>query len=128
MVTLLLDATELDIVLSRTERTLSRRKDDVTVSRAQIVKAQRIADAWNWIRGVPDPGAAIPGVVAMGTWRSAAGADFVIVRRRRPAVVIDLDGHPEFQRLVLTTRHGVQLLRALRLDAGDGDDVTEMAD
>jgi hypothetical protein len=33
--------------------------------------------------------------------------------------VIDLDGHPEFQRVILTTRHGIALVQALRLDVAD---------
>ena len=52
----------------------------------------------------------------MGTWQSAGGDDFAIIRRHRPSVVIDLDGHPEFQRVILTTRHGLALVQALRLD------------
>lgn len=49
------------------------------------------------------------------------GADFVVVQRHRPAVVIDLDPSvgvgAEFERLVLTTRHGVALVQALQLEA-----------
>jgi hypothetical protein len=58
----------------------------------------------------------------MGTWKSVGGgdfADFAIVRRRRPSVVIDLDGHPEFERVVLTTRHGLALVQSLRLDVDE---------
>ncbi|MFT3797549.1 hypothetical protein [Microbacterium sp.] len=119
MVTLLLDATQLEVVLSGAERALARRHGSVTVDRAHISKVQLTDDAWNWLRGVPNPGTHVRGTIAMGTWRSSGGADFVIVRRRRPAVVIDLDGDPEFARLVLSTRHGRALVQALRLDPGD---------
>lgn len=116
MVTLLLDSTQLEVVLSPAERLLSFRKSSVRIERAHIRKVQLTDDAWTWLRGVPNPGTHVPGVIAMGTWKSAGGADFVIVRRRKPAAVIDLDGGAEFERLVLTTRHGLALVQALRLE------------
>ena len=128
MVTLLLDSTQLEVVLSPIERTLSRRTTSVRIAREHIVKVQLTDDAWTWLRGVPNPGTLIRGTIAMGTWRSAGGADFVIVRRRHPAVVIDLDGDGEFSRVVLTTRHGRDLVQALRLEADDAPlEVTEIA-
>lgn len=115
MVTLLLDSTQLEVVLSPAERLLAFRSSSVRIERSHIQKVQLTDDAWTWLRGVPSPGTHVPMVVAMGTWKSAAGDDFVIVRRRKPAAVIDLDGDAEFQRLVLTTRHGLALVQALRL-------------
>ncbi|MFT4051370.1 MAG: hypothetical protein QM677_03875 [Microbacterium sp.] len=118
MVTLLLDSTQLGVVLSPAERVLSHRSDPVRIERDLIRKVQLTDDAWTWLRGVPSPGTLLRGTVAMGTWRSAGGDDFVVVRRRRAAVVIDLDETAEFARLVLTTRYGLELVQALRLDAG----------
>lgn len=127
MVTLLLDSTQLEVALSPVERTLARRSEAVRIERSLIQKAQLTDDAWTWLRGVPDPGTLIRGTIAMGTWRSAGAADFVIVRRRHPAVVIDLAGGAPFARLVLTTRHGVALTQALRLEvAGEPTDVAEL--
>ena len=129
--TLLLDRAQLEVALSPVERVLSRRSDSVRVDRAHIGKVQLTDDAWTWLRGVPSPGTLVRGTIAMGTWTSASGDDFVVVRRRHPAVVIDLDEDAAFSRLVLTTRHGLALVRALRLDVpGDQDapaDVTEIA-
>ncbi|WP_336630603.1 MULTISPECIES: hypothetical protein [unclassified Microbacterium] len=119
MVTLLLDSTQLEVVLSPFERTLSRRSDPVRVRREHILKVQLTDDAWTWLRGVASPGTLIRGTIAMGAWRSAGADDFVIVRRRRPAVVIDLADDEEFARLVLTTRHGLALVQALRLEGED---------
>lgn len=116
MVTLLLDATRLEVALSGTEKALSFRKTNIFIDRPAITKVQLVDDAWTWLRGVASPGTYIRGTVAMGTWKSAAASDFVLIRRRRPAVVIDLEGHPEFARVVLTTRHGLALVKALRLD------------
>ncbi|AUG28390.1 hypothetical protein JVX92_10225 [Microbacterium hominis] len=129
MVTLLLDATQLEVVLSGVERALSRRSESVRVDRSHILRVQLTDDAWTWLRGVPAPGTLVRGTVAMGTWRSASGCDFVVVRRRRPAVVVDLAPDAEFERLVLTTRHGLALVQALRLDGDDAPvDVAEIAD
>ncbi|WP_438354446.1 hypothetical protein [Microbacterium sp. CJ88] len=129
MVTLLLDSTRLEVALSGTERALSFRKGNVFVDRPFITKVQLVDDAWTWLRGVASPGTYIRGAVAMGTWKSAGANDFVLIRRRRPAVVIDLDGDPEFARIVLTTRHGLALVQALRLDdaRAQATDVAELA-
>ncbi|MDL5351879.1 hypothetical protein [Microbacterium sp. zg-YB36] len=128
MVTLLLDSTRLEVVLSATERALAFRKGNVIVARDTIAKVQLIDDPWTWLRGIQSPGTRLPGVVAMGTWKSVNGEDFVIVRRRRPGVVIDLEGHPEFQRVVLTTRHGLALVQAFQVDAGEQPaDVVDLA-
>lgn len=119
MVTLLLDSTQLEIALSPIEHALSFRKRNIAVPRASIARVQLTDDAWTWLRGVPNPGTNLPVAVAMGTWKSASGNDFVVIRRRKPSVVLDLEGHEEFERLVLTTQHGVSLIRALRLDGAD---------
>ncbi|WP_405374032.1 MULTISPECIES: hypothetical protein [unclassified Microbacterium] len=128
MVTLLLDATRLEVALSGTERLLAFRKTPVRVEREHITKVQLVDDPWSWLRGIPNPGTVVPRTVAMGTWRSAGADDFVLVRRRRPSVVIDLSGDEEFTRLVITTRHGLELVQALRLDIEDEPtDVVELA-
>lgn len=133
MVTLLLDSTQLDIVLSAAERAFSRRTGDLRIDRSRIRKVQLVEDAWTWLRGVPRPGTLVRGVLAMGTWKSAGGTDFVIVRRRHPAVVIDLDPDhdsdpdDDFARIVLTTRNGLALVQALRLETDDRPvEVTEI--
>jgi len=128
MVTLLLDSTQLEVVLSVSERALSFRKGNVVIDRSTITKVQLTDDAWTWLRGIPSPGTHVRGVIAMGTWRSAGGEDFAVIRRHRPSVVIDLDGHPEFQRVILTTRHGLALVQALRVEVAEEPvDVVEIA-
>ncbi|HWM15571.1 MAG TPA: hypothetical protein VNP97_03175 [Microbacterium sp.] len=128
MVTLLLDSTQLEIVLSGAEHALAFRKGNVAIERSTITKVQLIDDAWTWLRGVPSPGTHLRGVIAMGTWRSAGGDDFAIIRRHRPSVVIDLEGHPDFERVIITTRHGLALVQALQLDvAAEPADVVDLA-
>ena len=114
MVSLLLDATRLEIALTGVERGLAFRKNSVLIERSQIERVQLTEDAWTWLRGRAHPGTHIPRVVAMGTWTSTAGDDFVLVRRFRAGVVIDLTGHPDFERVVLTTGHGFALVQALQ--------------
>lgn len=128
MVTLLLDQTRLEVVLSPIERASTFHRDNLRIQREHITKVQLTEDAWTWMRGVPGPGTYIPGILAAGTWKGAGTTDFVLIRRRRPSVVIDLDGDPHYQRLILTTRHGLALTQALRLDVTDHpEDVVEIA-
>lgn len=115
MVTLLLDRTRLEVELSPIERALSFRRENLHIERDAIAKVQLTDDAWSWLRGVAGRGTHVPGVLAAGTWKSTGGDDFVLIRRRRPSVVIDLVD-ADFQRLILTTRHGLALAQALRLD------------
>jgi hypothetical protein len=128
MVTLLLDSTRLEVVLSGSERALSFHKGNVVIERSTITRVQLTDDAWTWLRGIPSPGTHVRGIVAMGTWRSAGGDDFALIRRHRPSVVIDLEEHPDFQRIILTTRHGLALVQALRVEvAAEPADVVEIA-
>lgn len=128
MVTLLLDQTRLEVVLSPVERAATFHRENLHLARETITKVQLTDDAWTWLRGVPGPGTHIPGILAAGTWKAAATTDFVLIRRRRPSVVIDLDGDPLYQRLILTTRHGLALTQALRLHVTDEPaDVAEIA-
>ena len=42
--------------------------------------------------------------------------------------MIDLEGHDQYERLILTTRHGLALVKALRLDVSDeASDVVDLA-
>ena len=123
MVTLLLDQTQLEVVLSPIERAATFHRSNVRIVRDHITKVQLTEDAWTWLRGVPNPGTHIPGVLAAGSWKAAGSLDFVLIRRRRPGVVIDLEGDDQYRRLILSTRHGLALTQALRLDVS-----TEPAD
>lgn len=127
MVTLLLDQTQLEVVLSPIERAVTFHGKSLRIARDTITKVQLTDDAWTWLRGVPNPGTHIPGVVAAGTWKAAGSVDFVLIRRRRPSVVIDLAGDEEYRRLILTTSHGLALTQALRLDvSAEPADVEEI--
>lgn len=127
MVTLMLDSEQLEVVLTRAERGFALRGENIVVPRATITKVMLTDDAWIWLRGFRRRGTHVPGVIAAGTWKSGNGEDFVLVRGHRPSVVIELDGSGEFARIVLTTRHGVDLVKALRLDVeSEAENVTAL--
>lgn len=120
MVTLLLDRTQLEVALSPIERAAAFQRDNVRVPRESIAKVQLTDDPWTWLRGVPGPGTHLPGFLAAGSFKSASGVDFVLIRRRKPGAVIDLTGaDAPFQRLILSTRHALALTQALRLEASN---------
>ncbi|MBL3700066.1 hypothetical protein [Leucobacter luti] len=121
------------IRLTSAEKLASLRRRDITLDRSAITSAVITDDPWVWLRGVRSPGTHLPGTLASGTWRSFAGRDFVLARKGREAVIIDLEGAPEssedrgwvgeydsFARVILSTTHAAELVRALRLDDGEG--------
>jgi hypothetical protein len=81
-------------------------------------------DPWVWVRGIRAPGAAVPLTLAVGTWKFHDGKDFLLVKGTRTSVVIDLEGQ-EFSRIIVTTSHSIQLLRALRLPPLEGTEVIQ---
>lgn len=128
MVTLMLDSERLEVVLTPAERALALRGENIAVPRSSITKAMLTDDAWIWLRGFRKRGTHVPGVLAAGIWKAGAGEDFVMVRGRKPSVVLELDGSGEFSRIVLTTRHGLALVKALRLDGeSEASDVAAIA-
>lgn len=128
MVTLLLDSAQLELAFSGTERALAFQRENIRVDRAHIEKVQLTQDLWTWVRGARKSGTHMPGVIAAGTWASIAGDDFVMLRGRKPGVVVSLTHDAEYQRLLVTTRHGLALVQALNLPASDSAEVTELAE
>lgn len=127
MVTLMLDSAALEVVLSPAEKALARRRRSLLLARSEITRVQLTDDPWTWLRGVRSPGTYVPATLAAGTWQYAGGKDFALIRRNRPGVVIDLEGHEEFQRVILSTRHGLALVQAMRLEGHpEPADVTEL--
>jgi hypothetical protein len=129
----------LEVRLSRAEKLLALRKDDLVIPRGAIRSVAITQDPWIWIRGVRVPGSAIPLTLAIGTWKYHGGKDFLIVKgKSRPAVVIDIeqpDGMDEtdaqadgaspvaegagtiadgYDRVIVSTLHATKLIEALR--------------
>jgi hypothetical protein len=132
----------LEIRLTRAEKVLALRRDDIVVPRDSIRSVAITADPWIWIRGVRAPGNSVPLTLAVGTWKFHGGKDFLVLKgKHRAAVVIDIeqpdavapaeaaaagdqgtDGPaavPEqvadgFSRVVVSTQHAARLVEALR--------------
>ncbi|GAB3794578.1 hypothetical protein GCM10028798_01450 [Humibacter antri] len=82
----------LEIRLTRAEKVLALRRDDLVVPRDNIRSVAITADPWIWIRGVRAPGNSIPLTLAVGTWKFHGGKDFLVLKgKQRSAVVIDID-------------------------------------
>jgi hypothetical protein len=64
-------------------------------------------NAWAEMRGWRMAGTGIPGLVAIGTRRHRDGYDFTAVHRQRPAVQVDINGPPRWQRLLVSVDAGV---------------------
>ena len=110
----------IEVHLTPAEKTLALRTDDIVVQRDDIRSATITEDPWIWIRGIRRRGTEVPLVVAVGMWKYHGGRDFVIVKGKRPAVVLELaDG--EFTRIILSTNHAAKLINRLKL-TGEPDD------
>jgi len=112
----------LEIHLTPAEKTLAFRRENVVIARENIRSVTITDDPWIWVRGIRSPGALVPLVVAVGVWKFHGGKDFLAIKRRRQAVVIDLTGD-DFARVVLSTNHAPDLIASLKLDA-DADVAT----
>lgn len=82
----------------------------------QVVSVEFYDQPWipQLLQGFRAPGTAIPFVVMMGVMRRLKTKDFVVIKRRKPAVAITFSAGP-FQRWIYTldgTRHAEEQLLA----------------
>lgn len=115
MARLLLHSDRLEVILSTAEKTLSLRRENIVVPRSSIRSATLTDDPWIWVRGIRAPGTAIPLTLAVGQWKFHGGKDFLVLKGTKPSVVIDV-ADEEFARLIITTKHGMELVSKLQLD------------
>ena len=115
----------LEIHLTPAEKTLAFRRENLVIARERIRSVTITDDPWIWVRGIRAPGALVPLVLAIGVWKFHGGKDFLAIKRRRQAVVIDLIGD-EFARVILSTNHAPDLIASLKLDATDAVDVSDL--
>ncbi|GAA1057792.1 hypothetical protein GCM10017608_01940 [Agromyces luteolus] len=117
----------LEVHLTPAEKSLALRGADVIVQRDDIRSATITDDPWIWVRGIRRRGTEVPLVIAVGVWKTHSGSDFVLVKGKRQAVVLELsDG--EFDRLVLSTSRAAELIDRLKVGAPDDDDVEAAAE
>ena len=115
MANLRVHADRIEVHLTPAEKALALRADDIVVQRDDIRSATVTDDPWVWIRGIRKRGSEVPLVVAVGVWKYHGGTDFVIVKGKRQAVVLELaDG--EFTRIILSTNHSATLIDRLKLN------------
>ena len=104
----------IEVHLTPAEKSLALRSDDIVVQRDDIRSATIADDPWVWIRGIRRRGTEIPLVVAVGVWKYHGGSDFVIIKGKRQAVVLELNPG-EFTRIILSTNHAATLIDRLKL-------------
>ena len=114
----------IEVHLTPAERALALRSDDLVVQRDDIRSATVADDPWVWIRGIRRRGSEIPLVVAVGAWKYHGGTDFVIIKGKRQAVVLELAAG-EFTRIILSTNHSAALIDRLRLTEPSTDVETD---
>jgi hypothetical protein len=121
MASLRVHSDRLEVHLTPAEKSLALHRDGIVVHRENIRSVAITDDPWIWIRGIRAPGSLIPLVLAVGTWKFHGGKDFLAVKNKRQAVVIDLVDE-EFSRLILTTKHAPDLIASLKIQAIEGAD------
>lgn len=110
----------LEIQLSPAEKALALRREDISVPRSAIRSVTITDDPWIWIRGIRAPGSLVPLVLAVGTWKFHGGKDFLVIKNKRQAVIIDIaDG--EYARHIVSTNHAADLVRALNVSPADAE-------
>jgi hypothetical protein len=118
----------IEVHLTAAEKALAFRTDDLVVQRDDIRSATVTDDPWVWIRGIRRRGTEVPLVVAVGVWKYHGGTDFVIVKGKRQAVVLELAAG-EFTRIILSTNHSAALIDRLALgDPIEASDPSDSAD
>jgi hypothetical protein len=85
---------------------------DVRVPAASVRGARVTQTPFRELRGIRAPGTGVPGVVALGTWRTGDGKDFAAVYRGGPAVVVELEG-AEYRRLIVSAHDAADVVAAL---------------
>ncbi|HEU4755749.1 MAG TPA: hypothetical protein VFS72_03725 [Agromyces sp.] len=124
MASLRVHTDRIEVHLTTAEKTLAFRADDIVVQREDIRSATITDDPWIWIRGIRRRGTEVPLVVAAGVWKTHGGSDFVLVKGKRQAVVLELSAG-EFARLVLSTNHAVELIDKLKVGVPIGHHVAD---
>ncbi len=115
MARLLLHSDRLEVILSTAEKTLALRRENIIVPRSSIRSATLTDDPWIWVRGIRAPGTAVPLTLAVGQWKFHGGKDFLVLKGTKPSVVIDI-ADEEFSRVIITTKHGMELVSKLQVD------------
>lgn len=86
---------------------------DLRIPLANVLSATVSENPFKPVRGMRLPGTGLPGVIALGTWRSlVAGRSFAAAYRAVPALVLELRDYP-FDRVVVSTPDAKVLSEAI---------------
>jgi hypothetical protein len=84
---------------------------DVEFARAAIASVRAVENPLSHVRGLRVPGTALPGMLALGTYRGLFGKDFAAATRER-GVVFELSGSP-WQHVVVSVHNPEEVVHAL---------------
>lgn len=110
MANLLIDEGSVTVTLTTAEK-FEALHGDVLIPRSAVRGVRVVQDGMEEVHGVKMPGTGFPGVVMVGTWRDSGGVTFAVCHGRRPAVVLELTGHP-YDRVVVTVENPEEALDA----------------
>ena len=117
MADLSIDGDTLRIGLSVSERVLGLHGRDIEIPLGDIVDVAMVDDVMAELDGLRMPGAAIPGVLAIGTWRGHDGDsvfhDFALIHGAGPGVVIVVR-NAAYRRVLLSADDPAGLAASLR--------------
>lgn len=112
MATLEVEGENLILRMSRREK-IGGLHGDVRVPRTSVRAVTASNEPWKVLRGIRAPGTGCPGLIMLGTTRGRGWKDFNAVYRRRPVVIVDLEGEA-FARLVVTSDEAPAVVDRLR--------------
>lgn len=108
MADVFLDRDRVHVLLTPAER-VGALRGDLTIGIEQVRATHVADDPFSAVHGIRAPGTAVPGILALGTWRSRRhGRSFVAAYRNRPALVLELDGD-RLARIVVSTDDAARL-------------------
>src|SRR6218665_3077815 len=114
MASLRIHSDRINVILTPAEKELAVRRDDLVGQRPDIRAATIAKDPWVWLRGIRRRGSELPLLLAVGTWRYHGGTDFVIVKGKRPALVLEFSAG-EDARIWLPPTHAAAVIDQLKL-------------
>jgi hypothetical protein len=108
MATVTVTDSRIHVELGRWEQ-LGGFQRSFSIPRASVREAHVADDPLRAVHGLRLPGTGLPGVLALGHFRSrASGHTFAAAYRGRPALVLELTG-AQFDRLVISTEVPAQI-------------------
>ncbi|WP_422741723.1 hypothetical protein ACN27B_25480 [Micromonospora sp. WMMD754] len=112
MATVHLTADRIHVRLTAAEKVWALR-GDLSFPRSAVRTATVVPDGLHATRGLRAPGLGVPGLRKVGTWRGAAGRQFVSVRTGQPAVRITLTDQ-RYDALLIGADDAAALAEAVR--------------